>query len=125
MHIEDVTGLVKGGAYSQVVRVGSIVSLAGQTGLDPRTGKLLEGLEGQIRQSIANLEVVLRSIDLDLGDLVKTTCYLSDIDRFAEFDSVYRELVPAPWPTRATVGVNLAGDLQFEIDAWAAAPDKD
>jgi 2-iminobutanoate/2-iminopropanoate deaminase len=124
-HIEEVSGLTRGGAYSQIVRVGSVVSVAGQTGVDPHTGALVPGFEDQVRQAIVNLETVLAVADLSLRDLVKTTCYLADIGRFADFDAVYRDLVPSPWPTRATVGVDLAGDLQFEIDAWAAAPGQD
>lgn len=108
-----------GGAYSQAIRVGGQVFTAGQVGIEPTSGQLAQGLEGQIIQAIANLEQVLRTAGATMADITKTTCFLADIDRFADFDAAYSRLMPDPKPARSTVGVRLAGDLQFEIEAVA------
>lgn len=123
-HVTDGADFTQpGGAYSQAVIAGSLISVAGQTGIDPATGELKETLEEQVEQAIRNVESVLRACGATLSDLVKTSCFLPEITRFADFDAVYRRLVPAPWPTRSTIGTPLAPPLQFEIEAWALLPD--
>jgi len=109
-------------SYSQGIVAPPIVVTAGQVGRDAVTGSLETTLEGQVRVAIDNLEAVLRAAGLTLDDVVKTTCYLTNIDDFARFDVVYRERFADPLPARSTVGVALAGDLLFEIEAWAIAP---
>jgi 2-iminobutanoate/2-iminopropanoate deaminase len=108
-------------SYSQGIVASPIVVTAGQVGRDAATGSLETTLEGQVRVAIDNLEAVLRAAGLALADVIKTTCYLTDIDDFARFDAVYRERFADPLPARSTVGVALAGDLLFEIEAWAIA----
>ncbi|MCW3815776.1 Rid family hydrolase [Micromonospora sp. DR5-3] len=109
-------------SYSQGIAFGNVVVTAGQVGSDPVTGELKDGLGEQVRAAIANLAAVLAAEGLGLEDVVKTTCFLTNIDDFAEFDAVYREVFPQPLPARSTVGVALAGDLLFEIEAWAVRP---
>lgn len=109
-------------SYSQGIVFGDVLVTAGQVGSDPTTGKLHTGLKAQVRAAIANLAAVLAAEGLGLEHVVKTTCFLTNIDEFAEFDAVYRELFPQPLPARSTVGVRLAGDLLFEIEAWALKP---
>ena len=76
----------------------------------------------QVRAAIGNLSAVLAAEGLGLEHVVKTTCFLTNIEHFAEFDAVYREMFPQPLPARSTVGVALAGELLFEIEAWAVKP---
>jgi 2-iminobutanoate/2-iminopropanoate deaminase len=109
-------------SYSQGIVFGDVLVTAGQVGSDPVTGALPDTLREQVRGAIANLTAVLAAEGLGLEDVVKTTCFLTDIATFAEFDEVYRELFPQPLPARSTVGVTLAGDLLFEIEAWAVKP---
>jgi len=109
-------------SYSQGMVFGDVLVTAGQVGSDPTTGQLHTGLKAQVRAAIANLAAVLAAEGLGLEHVVKTTCFLTNIDNFAEFDAVYRELFPQPLPARSTVGVQLAGDLLFEIEAWALKP---
>lgn len=108
-----------GGAFSLAVTTGRLLFTAGQTGVDPKTGSLPASLDDQLRQAVANLEAVIRAAGGDLSDIVKTTCFLTDIADFTAFDTVYRELFPQPWPARSTLGVALAGDLRCEIEAVA------
>ncbi len=109
-------------SYSQGIAFENMVVTAGQVGSDPVTGELKDGLAAQVRAAIANLEAVLAAENLGLEHVVKTTCFLTDVGDFAEFDAVYRELFPEPLPARSTVGVALAGGLLFEIEAWAVRP---
>ena len=109
-------------SYSQGIAFGDVMVTAGQVGSDPVTGTLPMDLREQVRGAITNLSAVLAAEGLGLNDVVKTTCFLTNIEDFADFDTVYRELFPQPRPARSTVGVQLAGDLLFEIEAWAVKP---
>lgn len=108
-----------GGAYSQAVRSGATLWLAGQVGIDPSTGDVAEGVAGQTRQALRNLEAVLRAAGGSLSSLVKTTCFLTDVDAFPEFNAVYDEVMAGHRPPRSTVGVHLAGGYLVEIEGVA------
>ncbi|HET7128499.1 MAG TPA: Rid family detoxifying hydrolase [Gaiellaceae bacterium] len=108
-----------GGAYSQAFRSGTTLWLAGQVGVDPSTGAVAEGVAGQTRQALRNLEAVLRVAGGSLSSLVKTTCFLTDVDAFAEFNVVYDEVMGGHRPPRSTVGVQLAGGYLVEIEGVA------
>ena len=105
-------------SYTQGIVAPPIIVTAGQVGRDPTTGELGDTLEAQVRVAIDNLEAVLHAAGARLTDVIKTTCYLTNIDDFDRFDAVYRERFAEPFPARSTVGVALAGDLLFEIEAW-------
>lgn len=106
-------------SYSQGVIAPGIVASAGQVGRDPATGRLAASLGDQVAIAISNLRAVLAAVGLGLEDVIKTTCFLANIDDFAEFDAVYKQHFTATLPARSTVGVALAGGLLFEIEAWA------
>ncbi|EID55802.1 RidA family protein [Saccharomonospora xinjiangensis] len=107
-------------AYSQAVRKGNIVQVAGQVGIDAATGEIADGgVAGQTRQVFANLRAVLRAAGADLDDVVMMRVYLTDTAHFAEFNAVYNELVSEPYPARTTVYVGLPARLLVEIDALA------
>lgn len=65
------------GPYSQAKKVGNLVFLSGQIGINPETGKLAEGLEAQAEQVCANIEAVLKKAGADMEAVVKTTCFLT------------------------------------------------
>lgn len=111
-----------GGAYSQGLAANGIVALAGQVGKDPATGELASGIEGQVEQSIRNLQAVLKAAGADLDAVVKTTCFVADIADFDAFDTIYRQLFSEPYPARSTVAVGLKAGVLFEIEAWALLP---
>ena len=94
------------GPYSQAVRAGDTLYLAGQIGLDPATGALAPGgIAAETRQALANVEAVLAAAGLETTDVVAATVYLVDLAEFAAMNEVYaRTFVRAP-PARATVGV--------------------
>ena len=74
------------GPYSQAKKVGNLVFLSGQIGINPETGKLAEGLEAQV---CANIEAVLKKAGADMEAVVKTTCFLTDMENFAAFNEIY------------------------------------
>ena len=67
------------GPYSQAIKTESFVFASGQLGLDPQTGKLVEGVEAQARQSLANLAAVLQSAGTNMDQIVKTTIFLTNL----------------------------------------------
>ena len=111
-----------GGSFSQARVSGSLVAVAGQVGIDPATGLLADGLVSQVAQSIRNLAAVLEEAGAGLESVMKTTCFLTDIEGFDDFDKAYRVLFAEPYPARSTVEVGLKAPLLFEIEAWAVLP---
>jgi len=100
------------GAYSPGVRAGDFVFVSGQVPRDFRTGELIgDDVASQTRQVVANLKTVLEASGASLSDLVAITVYLADIGDWGQFNSTYKELMSAPYPTRTAIGANLHGFL--------------
>jgi reactive intermediate/imine deaminase len=93
------------GTYSQAVRAGNTVYLAGQIGLDPATGHLVDGVEAQIRRVFANLSAVAAASGGSLADAVKLNVYLTDLGHFAKVNEIMGTYFKEPYPARAAVGV--------------------
>jgi len=109
------------GPYSQAIVTGELVFCAGQVGLDPTTGNLVEGgLEAQAERALKNLSAVLDAAGCSFADVVKTTCFLIDIDDFAAFNAVYARYMADPPPARSTFAVAaLPKGARVEIEAIA------
>jgi 2-iminobutanoate/2-iminopropanoate deaminase len=105
------------GPYSQAIRVGDTVWLAGQISLDPVTGGLITGnIEIETRQVMANIENVLIAAGLELKDVVQSQVYLADLNDYQKFNEVYAEYFPSNPPARAVVQVSrLPRDAKVEI----------
>jgi 2-iminobutanoate/2-iminopropanoate deaminase len=112
------------GPYSPAVRAGDWLVLAGQVGLDPATGKMVDGgVEAQARQVLSNIAAVLADCGASLVDVAKTTVFVTDIGEFATVNAVYADAFGAHHPARSTVQVcALPGGAQVEIEAWAHLP---
>lgn len=93
------------GPYSQAIKTESFVFASGQLGLDPQTGKLVEGVEAQARQSLANLAAVLQSAGTNMDQIVKTTIFLTNLADFATVNAVYAKAFTGIPPARSTVQV--------------------
>ena len=92
------------GPYSQAIRTESMVFTAGQAGLDPATGELVEGgIEAQTRQVLTNLKHVLEASDSGLNFAVKTTVFLKDMNDFAKMNAIYGEFFSQNPPARSTI----------------------
>ena len=108
------------GNYSPAVRAGDWLVLAGQVGLDPESGGLVEGVEAQARQVLANIRAILADCGASMTDVAKTTVFVTDIADFGAINAVYAEAFGAHRPARSTVQVAaLPGGAQVEIEAWA------
>jgi len=108
------------GPYSPAVRAGDWLVLAGQVGLDPATGRMVDGgVEAQARQVLANITAVLRDCGASLTDIAKTTVFVTDIGEFPTVNAVYAGAFGEHRPARSTVQVAaLPGGAQVEIEAW-------
>lgn len=112
-----------GGPYSPAIISGGFVFVAGQVGTDPATGQTAGDLEAQARQTLKNLQTVLKAAGCDFGDVVKTTAFLTKPEFFAAFNNVYREFFTEPFPARSTIICQLArADLLVEVEVIARLP---
>ncbi|TCP44748.1 reactive intermediate/imine deaminase [Tamaricihabitans halophyticus] len=111
-------------AYQQAVRKGNILQVAGQVGIDPKTGKPAgDTVAEQTAQLFDNLRAILGAAGASMDDVVMMRAYLTDGAHFAEFNEVYERQVSAPFPARTTVYVGLNPGLLVEIDALAVLDD--
>ncbi len=111
------------GPYSQAVIVGALLFTAGQVGLDPRTGKVVEGgVAAQTSQALQNLQAVLEAAGSRLDQAVKTTVFLADMDDFASMNEAYKGFFKEDPPARSTIqAARLPLDALVEIELVAAA----
>ncbi len=106
------------GTYSQAVRVGYTVYLAGQIGLDPVTMHLVEGIDAQIDRVFQNIQAVAEESGGSLDEIVKVTVYLTDLANFAKFNEAMAKYFAEPYPARVVVGVaTLPRGALVEVDA--------
>lgn len=109
------------GPYSAGIKTECFVFLSGQLGLVPETGEFVDGgVEEQTRQSLENLESLLKSNGLDLSHVVKTTVFLKDMNDFSKMNAVYAGFFTNDPPARSTVqAAALPKDGLVEIEAIA------
>jgi len=94
------------GPYSQAVRVGDMVFMSGQIGLDPTTGMLVEGIDAQAHQVFLNMRAVAEAAGATLDDFVKLTVFVVDLGDFAKVNEIMQSYFKAPYPARSTVEVS-------------------
>ena len=115
------------GTYSQAIRTGDLIFVTGQTGRDPDTGKLEDGLEAQTRRMFSNLDAVLNAAGCSPADIVKVTLLLADIKDFKAVDQIYASWLPGlgvtPLPARtAFAAAGLPAGALVMMDIVAAFP---
>lgn len=107
------------GPYSQATKVGNMVYLSGQLGLDPVTGKLAEGgVAAQAKQALANIQALLKKIGATPENVVKTTVFITDMANFAEVNTEYAKIFTKDFPARSCVAVAqlpLNGLVEIEL----------
>lgn len=104
--------------YTPAVAAGDWVAVSGQLGLSD--GALVAGFAGEVDQVLANLAERLAEHGLGLEHVVKTTCFLADLDQFGVFNERYAAAFPEPRPARSAFQVaRLPFDANVEIEAWA------
>lgn len=91
--------------FSAGMHAGDTLYVSGQTGTDPKTQKMPENFEDEVKQCLANIGEVLHADKMDFSDVVAVQVYLTDLDLFQRMNAVYTGVFKEPRPTRTTVGV--------------------
>ena len=107
------------GPYSQGYIVNGFVFTSGQIPVDPVTGEIPDGIAAQTERSCKNVQAILEAAGSDLTKVIKTTCFLADMNDFAVFNSVYADFFTGR-PARSCVAVKtLPKNVLCEIEAIA------
>jgi 2-iminobutanoate/2-iminopropanoate deaminase len=112
-----------GAPYNQAIKAGGLVFCAGQVGLDPETGRLVEGgIEAEARRALDNLQAVLEGAGSGMDSVVKTTVFVTDLGQFAAMNEIYAGYFTSDPPARSTVQVSaLPAGACVEVEAIALA----
>jgi 2-iminobutanoate/2-iminopropanoate deaminase len=109
--------------YSNGVKAGDFLFIAGQVGVDPTNGKLKgSSIKEQTEQALANMTAVLEAAGSSMENVVKTTVFIADFKDFEEMNRVYARFFPINQPARSTVQVVLYDGFKVEIEAVAIIP---
>ena len=94
------------GPYSQAIEANGLIITSGQLPIDPATGEFAPGgIKEQTRQSLTNAKAILEEAGIGLGNVMKTTVFLSDMNDFAAMNEVYAEFFSEPFPARSAIAV--------------------
>ncbi len=108
------------GPYSQAIRSGGLLFLAGQGPFRSDGSKVESSFEDAARQTFRNLEAVASAAGASLADAVRVGVYLRDMSNFAALNKVYTEFFREPYPVRTTIQSDLPG-FDIEVDCVIAA----
>lgn len=109
------------GPYSQAISFGDLLFTSGQIALDPATGEVVGAtIEEQTEQVMKNLEAVLEANNIDFNNVIKTTCFLANMNDFAKFNEIYGKYFISK-PARSCVAVReLPKNVLCEVEVIAA-----
>jgi 2-iminobutanoate/2-iminopropanoate deaminase len=109
------------GPYSQAIRVGHTLYLAGQIPIDPATNQVVVGtIEEETTLVLNNLKAVLEANGMTMANVVSTSVFMKDLNEFPKMNAVYGTYFKTAPPARATVQVaRLPRDVKVEISAIA------
>lgn len=107
------------GPYSQGIIAGNYLFVSGQIPIDPETGEVIKGdFKTQVRRVLENIKAIVEASGASMKDVVKVTVYLKDMNKFREFNEIYKEYFKEEPPARSVVEVsNLPKNVDLEIDA--------
>ncbi|MAR95912.1 MAG: reactive intermediate/imine deaminase [Gammaproteobacteria bacterium] len=107
------------GPYSQAVKTGNLIFISGQVPINPETGNVVSGsIEDETNQVINNIKNICNAAGYSLGDIVKLTIFLTDLDNFSIVNEVMKQQFLEPYPARATIEVSgLPLGVNVEIEA--------
>ncbi|MDO4768226.1 MAG: Rid family detoxifying hydrolase [Pseudomonadota bacterium] len=95
------------GPYSQAVRVGDMIHVSGQLGLDPGTGAFAgSDFAAQARQALTNIQAILAEAGCGMKDIVSADVFVTDLGNFKQFNDIYVEFMGGHKPARAVVQVS-------------------
>ena len=123
--IRDPNSAAPIGPYSQGIRAGDFVFVAGEKGIDPKTGRIVEGgITAETRRTLENVKGILAAAGATMDDVVATQVYMVDLGDFEAMNVVYAEYFRKNPPGRTTVGVtSLPAGASVEITATAYVGD--
>ncbi len=109
------------GPYSHAVLAGNTLYVSGQVGIDPVTGKLVDGdIKTETKQALQNIKAILETANASLDNVVKATIFLKDMNNFSAMNEVYGSFFESGFPARETVqAVRLPVDANVEISVIA------
>jgi 2-iminobutanoate/2-iminopropanoate deaminase len=112
------------GSYSQAVIHGGLLYISGQIPVDFETGLMVRGtIEDETHAVLDNIKIIVEDAGAKMGDVLKLTCYLADMDEFKRFNKVYKGYFDDEPPARSTIQAGrLPLDVNVEIDAIVALP---
>ena len=107
------------GPYSQAVQYGDFLFVSGQIAFDPATGELVDGdIEVQAKRVLENVKAIIEAAGMQLENVVKCSCFLSNMEDFVRFNKVYESYFGESAPARETVEVSrLPKDVLVEVSA--------
>ena len=119
--IKDPNSAAPIGPYSQAIKAAGFVFVAGEKGIDPATGKIVEdGIQAETRRTLENIKGILAAAGASMDDVVATTVYMVNLGDFEAMNQVYAEYFKKNPPGRTTVGVaSLPAGAAIEITATA------
>ena len=110
------------GPYSQAIDCGSFLVTSGQVPFDPATGEFVPGgITEQTRQVLTNIKAILEAAGLTMDNVVKTTVFLTNMDKFAEMNEIYEKKFRMPFPARSAIavrGLPKGGVVEIEVIAF-------
>ena len=109
------------GPYSQGIKAGGFVFVAGEKGMDPKTGEIVPGgIVAETRQTLENIKGILEAGGSSMDKVVATFVFMTDLGGFSAMNEVYAEYFPSDPPGRTTVEVKaLPAGAHIEITAFA------
>lgn len=121
--IVSIPGEIPAKHLSRAVRFGNLVFVSGTTGRNPQTREMPEDIQSQTRQALETIKGALEAAGASMQDVLKMTCYISDLGEKKGFDEVYMSYFPSEPPARACVQVAALGPgVKIEIETIAGIP---
>jgi len=109
------------GPYSQAVVAGNMFFASGQLGINPATGKIVEGgAKEQAQQALSNIQALLQAAEMTFANVVQVQIFLADLADFAAVNEVYKTFFAEPYPARSTfqvAGLPLGGRVEIQATA--------
>ena len=108
------------GAYSQANKAGNLIMTSGQIPFTAEGELVSEDIEDQVHQSLKNIKHILAEAGADMGQVIKCTIFIDDMEDFPKVNAVYEQYFDEPYPARSCVEVaRLPKDVKVEIEAIA------
>ncbi|MCK5759677.1 MAG: RidA family protein [Candidatus Delongbacteria bacterium] len=109
------------GPYNQAIEVNDTLYVAGQIGMIPENGVIVEGgIKSQTKRTLENIRAILNEAGYTFENIVKCTCFLTDFNDYKDFNEAYGEFFPVDAPARSTFGISaLPLGVKIKIDCVA------